>query len=192
MGQVLPREAIEQLRLLGKEACRICSGIRAKTNPHCAHCGFATPTRPLQEGDIIPDRRRGEHASAPPSAPQGSAPVSTVRDSSNAHTATDETEAEVHSTVYSVRSVRISSSIMEEAKQLKRNDTLKRVPICVAGRMCTCMAEALEGCVAGVETWEILARVWTRLLLARVPKRLDKNEQLKRRLHLWERGDFDT
>ena len=31
MGQVLPRETIEQLRALGKEACQICSSIRART-----------------------------------------------------------------------------------------------------------------------------------------------------------------
>eukprot|EP00975_Prorocentrum_lima_P055391 11618092-Prorocentrum_lima.AAC.1 len=60
LGQALTPEAIAQLRHHDKAACRICSGIRAHTHPYCAHCGCATATRPLQLGDTIPDRRRGD------------------------------------------------------------------------------------------------------------------------------------
>ena len=68
---------------------------------------------------------------------------------------------------------------------------LDDLPICVASRMATCFAESLEGCVAGHEAWGVLARYRTRLLLAPVPEGADRNEELKRRLRLWENGDFE-
>ena len=58
LGQQLTADAITQLRHLGKEACRICASIRASTNPRCSSCNCATATRPLQMGDVVPDRRR--------------------------------------------------------------------------------------------------------------------------------------
>ncbi len=82
MGQALLPEAISQLRQLGKEACRVCASIRARTNPYCAHCGCATATRPLQQGDVVPDRRCGPAAvpdSQPPPAttpPSAASPAS--------------------------------------------------------------------------------------------------------------------
>jgi hypothetical protein len=64
LGQSLTAEAIAQLRSLDKVACRVCASIRARTSMQCSHCECATATRPLQLGDIVPDRRRGVGACA--------------------------------------------------------------------------------------------------------------------------------
>ena len=194
LGQVLNAEAIAQLRALGKEACRVCAAIRARTTPHCnGPCGCATATRPLQQGDAIPDRRRGSHTSpAASSSPQNGAPAASsgngnAQQSPHSMRSDDETECDaIH-----LRHARVSANSQQAAKLLGRDDTLKRVPMCVAGRMSVAMTEALEGCMAGDDAWAFLARFRTRLLLARVPRGADTNEELKRRLRLWERGKFD-
>ena len=49
----------------------------------------------------------------------------------------------------------------------------------------------LEDCMANGETWAHLARFRTRLLLGPIPAAADRNSDLKRRLSLWERGQFD-
>eukprot|EP00973_Karenia_brevis_P001906 258911-Karenia_brevis.AAC.1 len=62
LGQQLRAETVAQLRHLDKAACRVCSGIRARLTPWCQHCRCTTATRPLQLGDSLPDRRRGNNA----------------------------------------------------------------------------------------------------------------------------------
>ena len=52
-------------------------------------------------------------------------------------------------------------------------------------------AEALEGCLAGDNEWGTLAAYRTRLILAPIPKGLDRIEELNDRLDLWEQGRFD-
>ena len=191
LGQAIPQQTIEQLRDLGKEAFRICSTIRARTSPQCAFCRYATPTRPLQLGDIIPDRRRGPQTSMVSASPQTPTPPSATHGGVQQQPPSDDPDTETQSAQGSGRRVQISLDAKREATCLRRDSTLKCVPICVAGRMCTGMAESIEGCLAADENWAFLARFRARLLLAHVPKGIDTNEELKRRLSKWERCDFD-
>ncbi len=166
LGQPLTAEAVEQLRALGKEACRICASIRARTTPHCATCGCATATRPLQLGDVVPDRRRGPQRN--PGLPAGTSPghggdgalpaagpgmdVGLAPASISQGTADEFMESAIP------REAPVSVAVMQEAKKLRREGGLKRIPMCVAGRMAVSLAEALEGCLAGDDTWAFLAR----------------------------------
>ena len=43
----------------------------------------------------------------------------------------------------------------------------------------------------GNANWSNLCRFRARLLLADVPEGVDRNEELKRRMRLWERGEMD-
>ena len=65
------------------------------------------------------------------------------------------------------------------------------MPKCIASRMATSMAESVEGAIAGCGEWGFLARYRTRLLLAYIPEGVDRYTDLKRRLQLWESGQFD-
>ena len=90
-----------------------------------------------------------------------------------------------------LREAQVSEQAQRDAVRLSKQ-TLTDIPVCVASRMATCMAESIEGCVAGSEEWGFLARYRSRLLLAPVPEGVDRNEELKRRLQLWERGNFNA
>eukprot|EP00973_Karenia_brevis_P071035 9869275-Karenia_brevis.AAC.1 len=49
-------------------------------------------------------------------------------------------------------------------------------------------AEAIEGLVAGDATWSRLARFRCRLILGSIPHGVDRIEEIKTRLRLWETG----
>ena len=87
LGQQLTPEAIAQLQYLGKEVCRICSAIRARTTPYCSHCRCATAARPLQLGDALPDRRR-----APPGEGQHGQAIRPTGDAADVGVAADGTQ----------------------------------------------------------------------------------------------------
>ena len=189
VGQPLSAEAVAQLRALGKECCRICGTIRARTSPTCTSptCRCATATRPLQLGDVIPDRRRGAVTAAGVGRPGD--PATAHQQSSQQ--GQEESDVEMSATAsHVVRAAQVSDESTRTAARL-RHQTLDEVPVCVAARMATCMAETVEGMIAGDECWGFLARYRSRLLLAMVPEGLDRNDELKRRLRLWEQGRFD-
>ena len=178
LGQALLPETVAQLRALGKEACRICACIRARTTARCSTCGCATATRHLQLGDIVPDRRRGTNQEG--SVPAAASPA----DAANRPTGqTTDSDTEQTQNGYNVRAATVSEASARDA-QLLRHLTLEGIPMCVAGRMAICLAEATEECIVGDETWSFLARFRSRLLLATVPSGVDRNEELKRRLRL--------
>ena len=141
LGQALREDMVAQLRALDKEACRICSSIRARTTPHCTTCGCATATRPLQLGDIVPDRRRGDaQGIGGIKAPtQGSAfearPNQMVNDSDSGA-----------DHAFEVRQATLSESARHDAQHLNHT-TLLRIPKSVASQMPVCKAEALEGAI---------------------------------------------
>ena len=54
----------------------------------------------------------------------------------------------------------------------------------------TAWAESLEGAMSGHQSWALLCRFRCRLLLAEIPKGVDRNSELKQRLHLWESGQI--
>ena len=74
---------------------------------------------------------------------------------------------------------------------LQDPNTLERVPVSVASRLATAWSESLEGSMAGDGMWALLARYRSRLLLPHSPADVDRNTEIKRRLNLWERGQFD-
>ena len=55
---------------------------------------------------------------------------------------------------------------------------------CMVSRYATAWAESLEGAMA------LLCRNCCRLLLAEIPKGVDRNSEVKQRLHLWEAGQI--
>ena len=67
---------------------------------------------------------------------------------------------------------------------------MKRVPKSVATRLADSWAEAIEGSIAGHEVWGFLARYRSKMLMGPVPKGMDRVEEIKRRLELWEEGNF--
>ena len=52
------------------------------------------------------------------------------------------------------------------------------IPVCVASRQAVCWAETVEGSLADNENWGFLSRYRSRLLLAVVPKGVDRNIEL--------------
>ena len=204
LGQPLLAETVAQLRALGREACRICASIRARTTPHCTHCGVATPTRPLQLGDVVPDRRRGgtQSCSRVPGTSDATATAAAAGagagqgggGAATAAVASAGGEADEAPEPGSVAAVPREAHLPDPARLLAaelRKHTLQELPISTAARMGTCMAEALEGCMAGDSAWGFLAQHRSRMLLAHVPKGMDRVMELKRRLRLWEEGQFD-
>ena len=184
LGEELTPAALAQLRALGKGACQICSSIRARSNVHCSHCGCATPTRPLALGDKVPDRRRGRTQQEAP----GNVPPQEEADPGDTAMEADDGEAV---TAPIPRQVTASPEARQAACGLA-SVSMVRIPVCVATRLATTWAEALEGCYAGDEAWAFLARHRCRMLLGPIPQGLDTNTELKHRLQLWEQGSFDA
>ena len=60
------------------------------------------------------------------------------------------------------------------------------LPRCVVSRYATSCAESHEGAMSGHQSWALLCRYCCRLLLAEIPKGVDRNSELKLRLRLWE------
>ena len=60
------------------------------------------------------------------------------------------------------------------------------LPRCVVSPHATAWAESLEGGMSGHQSWALLCRYRCRLVLAEIPKGVDRNSELKQRLHLWE------
>ena len=64
------------------------------------------------------------------------------------------------------------------------------IPCCVVSRYATAWAETLEEAIGGHQSWAVLYRYRCRLLLAEIPKGVDRNAELKLRLQLWEAGEI--
>ena len=79
---------------------------------------------------------------------------------------------------------------MHDARRL-RHGTLQELPMSVAARMGVALAESLEAAMAGHDKWSFLARYRSRLLLAHAQQGTDRVAEVKRRLHMWEQGDFE-
>ena len=80
-------------------------------------------------------------------------------------------------------------TLTEQVKQLffeLRRASAMALPRCVVSRYATAWAESLEGAMSGHQSWAVLCRYRCRLLLAEIPKGVDRNSELKLRLHLCE------
>ena len=67
-----------------------------------------------------------------------------------------------------------------------RRASAMALPRCVVSRW----AESLEGVTSGHQSWALLCRFRCRLFLAKIPKGVDWNSELRQRLHLWESGQI--
>ena len=57
------------------------------------------------------------------------------------------------------------------------------LPRCAVSRYATAWAESLDGAMSSHQSWALLCRYHSRLLLAEIPKGVDRNSELKQRLH---------
>ena len=79
-------------------------------------------------------------------------------------------------------------TLTERDKQAElRRSSAMALPRCVVSRYATAWAKSIEGAMSH-QSWALLCRYRCRLLLAEVPKGVDRNSELKPRLHLWETG----
>ena len=61
---------------------------------------------------------------------------------------------------------------------------------CVVSRFASAWAESFDGVMSGHQSSTLLCRCRCRLLLAEIPKGVDRNSELKQRIHLWETGQI--
>ena len=66
-----------------------------------------------------------------------------------------------------------------------------KIPLSVLARYTVAWTDAIEGCMAGDAHWAILAKYRCRLLLGLVPAGIDRVDEIKRRLRLWEDARFE-
>ena len=186
LGQQLNAEAVAQLRALDRMACQLCYGIRIRTNPQCGRCDIATPTRALILGDVVPDARIGQHNLDPGANAQGGGSLDAPREPTESHNSIDGEAAPVL-----LRAVSLTAGSKETLPFLQRPSPLLSSQA-VASRFAIAWAESLQGSMSGDETWALLCRYRRKLLLADLLVGTDRNEELKRRLRLWERGEMDS
>ena len=189
LGQQLNAAAIAQLRSLGRAACQICSSIRKLTNPRCDRCGCATPTRALILGDRVPDTRRAHQR---PEEAAGADSVSQQLHDGAEGAAQAQPGLDVNDSKQAVviRRVALSEQAISVLGSLKRASDFS-IPQCIAARFAHAWTESMEGAMEGNTTWSTLCRYRSCLILAEVPQGSDRNEELKRRLRFWERGEME-
>ena len=158
-----------------RTACATCCGLRPIGSRRCRRCnlgGTGTPLRELRVGDTFQNRRQPGHQNAAASGttgqklPQSSPPAlpgEPVDDSPLPKCP--------------IRDVPLSE-----------RDTLLLTELRQAPVVATAWAESLEGAVSSHQFWALLCHYRCHLLFAAIPKGVDRNSQLKQRLHLWEVG----
>ena len=88
-----------------------------------------------------------------------------------------------------LRELRVGDTFQDRRQPSgRRRASAMALPQCVVSRHATAWAESLEGAVSGHQCWALFCRYRCRLLLAEIPKGVDRNSELTKRLHLWETG----
>ena len=165
-GQVLLADSVAQLRWLGRRACVFCGTTRSERCWRCNYCGSDTPLRELRVGDTFQDRRQPGHqdvaargTAAGQQHPQSSRPVppgEPLDDSPLPNCP--------------VPDVALTERDKQLLTELRRASAMA-LPQCVVSRYATAWAESLEGAMSGLQSWPLLCRFRSRLLLAEIPKR---------------------
>ena len=88
-----------------------------------------------------------------------------------------------------IRDVGLTERDKQLVTEVRRASAIA-LPRCVVSRYATAWAESLEGAMSGHQSWALLSCYRCRLLLAEIPKGVDRNSELKQRLHLWESGQI--
>ena len=69
--------------------------------------------------------------------------------------------------------------------------TLDHIPAAVYSKYAVEWAECNEGSAAGDTSWSVLAEHRAKLILAPIPEGVDRNEEVKRRMRLWDEDRFE-
>ena len=172
-GLTLLEDRVGQLRCLDRAACTACGTIRSQRCRRCNLCGRDTPLRELRVGDTFQDRRQPRHQNAVASGtaagqqlPQSSQPGSPGEP--------------LFRTAPPGTSERDTQLLIE-----LRRAAAKALSRCVVSGYAAAWAESLEGSMSGHQSWAVLCHYRYRLLLAEIPKGVDRNSGLKQRLQLW-------
>ena len=173
-GRVLLSDR-RQLRCLDRPTCVACGTIRSRRCRRCNLCGSGTPLLELRVGDTFRDQDAAASSLATgQQLPQSSQPVppgEPLDDSPLPNCP--------------IRDVVLSDRDKQLLTELRRALAMA-LPRCVVSRYATTWAESLEGAMSGHQSWALLCRYRCRLLLAEIPKGVDRNSELKQRLRLWE------
>ena len=185
-GQRLLSESIGQLRHLDLGAYVICGAIRSRRCNWCSFCNSNTPLRELRVGDTFQDRRQPGHQDVA----RGGTPMEQQLLQGSQPVPTGEHLDDSPLPNCPIRNIVLADRDRQLLSELRRASAMA-LPRCVVSRYATAWAESLEGAVSGHQSWALLSGFRCRLLLAEIPKGVDRNSELKQRLHLWEsRSDW--
>ena len=162
----------------------VCRSQRCR---RCNSCGFDTALRKLKVGDTFQDRRQPGHqdtaasgAAAGQHLPQNSQPVppgEPLDDSPLPNCPS--------------RDVVLTDRDKQLLSELRRASAMA-LPRCLVSRYASAWAESLEGAMSSHQSSTLLCSYRCRLLLAEIPKGVDRNSELKQRLQLWEWGQVSV
>ena len=177
-GQRLLSKSIGQLRHLDRGPCMVCGATRSRRCNRCSFCNSHTPLRELLVGDTFQDRRQPGH-----------------QDVARRGTSTDQQLLQSSQPVPSRRTsgrqtvnCPVRDVVVTERDKQPLPASAVALPRCVLSRYATAWAESLDGAMSGHQSWALICRCRCRLLLAEIPKGVDRNSELKQRLQLWESG----
>ena len=141
--------------------------LRSQRCRRCNHCGSDTTLRELRVGDTFQDRRQPGHQDA----------AASLRARSQYLQENLWTTGRFRTALSGRRSDRDKQLL----SRLRRASALA-LPRCVVSRYATAWAESLEGAVSGHQSWALLSFP--------LSKGVDRNSELKQRLHLWKSGQI--
>ena len=159
-GQLLLPDSVGQLRWLDRQACVVCGAISTfQDRRHPGHQDAAASG--LATGQQLLQSAQP----VPPGEPLDDSPLPNCP----------------------IWDVVLTDRERQLLTELRCASTMA-LPRCVVSRYATAWAESLEGAMSGHQSWALLCRYRCRLLIAEIPKGVDRNSELKQRLHLWEMG----
>ena len=175
MGQKHGRQrllygSIGQLRHFDRVACVVCGAVRSRRCHSCSFCNSNTSRRELRVGDTFQDRRRPGH--------QEVARGGTSIDQQLSQSSQPVPPGEPLDDTQLLSELRLVSAMA--------------LPRCVVSRYAMAWAESLEGAMSGHQSWALLCRYRCCLLLAEIPRGVDRNSELKQRVQLCESGQINA
>ena len=184
-GQSLTQESVAQLRQLDGSACVICGTIRSRRGSRCTHCRAGTATRDTLAGDIFQDGQQAGHRDA--AATKSNPPPPSHQPAANSARKSPRLQSTPKQPHFGTSPLQRDAQLVIDLRQASQ-----QWPFLAAlfSRYATAWAESFEGALTGHQSWAMLCRCRSQLLLLKVPSGHDRNTELKQRLRLWEAGSF--
>ena len=180
-GQTLLEGGVGLLRCLNRQPCVHCDTVRSQRCRRCNSCGFGTPLRELRGGDTFQDgRQRGHQDAAAIGMAACQYPPQKSRPVPNRRTTDDSPFPNCP-----IRDIVLTDRDKQLLPELRQASAMA-LPRCLVSRYATAWAESLQGTMSGHLSWALLCRFRCRLLLAEIPKGVDRNSELRQRLQQWE------